>query len=269
MPTSEWTSEHDFTVDGVAYRSMVGPVRADQMLVLKPREAVEAYEELLGSLAPRRMLELGIYNGGSAALLAQLATPTKFVVLDLRSGCPPLERFLDAHGLRGTVVPHYGVDQANPQQLDEVMAAEFDDPVDLIIDDASHLEPQTRASFNRLFPHLRPGGLYIIEDWAWAHSAVGPKPTSYHGVTPLSALVCELIIVAGRHPKQIASVTVNEFATIVRRGPLALRPDRFDVTAQLGVVGREMVDRLRGVSSRTPDDPQHPATDATLGVEDR
>ena len=40
-------------------------------------------------------------------------------------------------------------------------------PLDLVMDDASHLGPQTRASFETLFPRLRAGGLYIIEDWSW------------------------------------------------------------------------------------------------------
>ena len=36
-----------------------------------------------------------------------------------------------------------------------------------MLDDASHELDYTRASFNTLFPRLRSGGLYIIEDWSW------------------------------------------------------------------------------------------------------
>ena len=36
----------------------------------------------------------------------------------------------------------------------------------MIIDDASHVGSLTSASFRHLFPrHLKPGGLYAIEDW--------------------------------------------------------------------------------------------------------
>jgi predicted methyltransferase len=38
-----------------------------------------------------------------------------------------------------------------------------DQLLDLVVDDTSHLGP-TRASFNTLFPRLRPGGVYVIED---------------------------------------------------------------------------------------------------------
>ena len=41
--------------------------------------------------------------------------------------------------------------------------------LDLVIDDASHLLPETTASFNVLFPRLRAGGLFVIEDWSWQH----------------------------------------------------------------------------------------------------
>jgi len=37
-------------------------------------------------------------------------------------------------------------------------------PFDLIIDDCSHISPLTIKSFEILFPRLKPGGLYIIED---------------------------------------------------------------------------------------------------------
>jgi hypothetical protein len=40
---------------------------------------------------------------------------------------------------------------------------------DLVIDDAAHVYGQTKRSFECLFPTLAPGGLYIIEDWAWEH----------------------------------------------------------------------------------------------------
>ena len=38
-----------------------------------------------------------------------------------------------------------------------------------MIDDASHLLAESRSSFESLFPRLRPGGLYIIEDWNAGH----------------------------------------------------------------------------------------------------
>jgi hypothetical protein len=37
-------------------------------------------------------------------------------------------------------------------------------PPDLVIDDGSHLCPHVLSSFRFLFPVLRPGGLYVIED---------------------------------------------------------------------------------------------------------
>jgi len=38
---------------------------------------------------------------------------------------------------------------------------------DIIIDDASHASYHQQNSFKVLFPSLRPGGLYIIEDLHW------------------------------------------------------------------------------------------------------
>ena len=39
----------------------------------------------------------------------------------------------------------------------------------MVFDDASQWYAETKASFNAIFPFLRSGGYYIIEDWGWAH----------------------------------------------------------------------------------------------------
>ncbi|MEO7570827.1 MAG: hypothetical protein ABIX10_00160, partial [Acidimicrobiales bacterium] len=91
--------------------------------------------------------------------------------------------------------------------------------------------------------------LYVIEDWAWAHFGYPAQDAAHRGVAPLSALIVELMIVAGRRPRMIAGVEVGQFSTIVRRGEADLRPDRFNLSTQLDPVGQEMVDRVRGVRS--------------------
>ncbi len=37
-------------------------------------------------------------------------------------------------------------------------------PLDIVIDDGSHFSPDVITSFQTLFPHVRPGGIYVIED---------------------------------------------------------------------------------------------------------
>lgn len=62
---------------------------------------------------------------------------------------------------------HHGIhfrqgDQADPDFLDS-LRDEFGD-FDLIVDDASHLSSLTIASFRHLWPMLKPGGTYAVED---------------------------------------------------------------------------------------------------------
>jgi len=244
---SIWTSDHDFTVEGTAYRSMVDRTRPDQMVVLKDRRQVEFYEALFATTAPRTILELGIYNGGSVALFSQLATPEKLVALDRRGGCPPLEAFLDERDLRGSVVAYYGVDQADAAALDRIMESEFTGPVDLIVDDASHLGDLTRASFNRLFPRVRPGGLYVIEDWSWPHRP--PARDMPVEDVPISAFVAELVLLAAGRPQMIADIRIDEYAVTLTRGDADLRPERFAVSTNLDPLARRLVGRMARVSA--------------------
>ncbi|WP_280408356.1 class I SAM-dependent methyltransferase [Nocardia brasiliensis] len=61
-------------------------------------------------------------------------------------------------------------DQSAPADLARVL--ETTGPLDLVIDDGSHLSAHVIASFDVLFPALRPGGMYVIEDLQtsyWPH----------------------------------------------------------------------------------------------------
>jgi SAM-dependent methyltransferase len=42
-------------------------------------------------------------------------------------------------------------------------------PFDIIIDDGSHMSHHVLASFNALFQHVKPGGVYVVEDLATAY----------------------------------------------------------------------------------------------------
>ena len=106
---------------------------------------------------------------------------------------------------------YYGVDQGDAATLRRIVADEFGgEPLDLVIDDASHLLDPTRSSFNVLFPLLRPGGVYVIEDWGVDLSLereaarnpvvadriqeeIAKRPELEH-VVPLTRLVFEIVL---------------------------------------------------------------------------
>lgn len=54
-------------------------------------------------------------------------------------------------------------DQSDVASL-EALKAEIDVEFDVIIDDASHMYGSTISAFNSLFPAVKSGGVYIIED---------------------------------------------------------------------------------------------------------
>ncbi|MFI5508052.1 class I SAM-dependent methyltransferase [Mycobacterium sp. NPDC051804] len=73
-------------------------------------------------------------------------------------------------------------DQGDAKFLDS-MARELG-PFDIVIDDGSHIAHHIITSFDALFPHVRPGGLYVVEDLAmayWPGWGGGPDPSAQYG----------------------------------------------------------------------------------------
>jgi predicted O-methyltransferase YrrM len=180
---------------------------------MKPRSMVEQYVALVEEVEPKQIFELGIFHGGSVAFLAMAAQPERHVAIDRQpEPSARFERWLEAHD--DVVHVHHGIDQADAAALREIVAHEFgDEPLDLVIDDASHLVDPTRSSFNVLFPLLRPGGVYVIEDWAVdlqlereaardpvvanrIQEEIAKRPELEH-VVPLTRLLFEIVLASG------------------------------------------------------------------------
>lgn len=105
--------------------------------------------------------------------------------------------------------------------------------IDLVIDDASHLYDETRASFNMIFPYMSPGGLYVIEDWAWAHWA-GKEwqgEGGHYGDRPaLTNLIFELVMLCPSRPDLIVDILITFNTVFIRRGFGEFDHGSFDIS---------------------------------------
>jgi len=205
----------------------------DHFRFYKLRPLVDAYERFFSRYGGRfeRVLELGLWDGGSLAFWFDALRPRKMVGVDIeaRSDSAYFRRFVDEQKLHERVSTHWRTDQADGAALRRIVAREFDGPLDLVFDDASHLYAPTKSSFETLFPLLRPGGLYIIEDWAWKHWAAFALPRQWSPNANPTRLVVELAEAAGTDADVVAALHVHQGFVAVERGARALAsPFRLD-----------------------------------------
>lgn len=102
-----------------------------------------------------KLLEIGVYNGGSLWTWRNYFPNAEIVGLDIDD-----YTFQFASPEKGITI-HLG-DQADPLFLQTVIDIEHN--FDIIIDDGSHESHAVITSFEFLFPYLNDGGLYVIED---------------------------------------------------------------------------------------------------------
>jgi predicted O-methyltransferase YrrM len=238
-PKLEWDPQapNHLTIGDTDFNVAPFLLRNDQrMAIFKTREMLETVATAIEEVGARNIVELGIGNGGSTAFLSQLARPKKLVAIDKKTETiGALDDYIATHGLQGAVKTYYGIDQADQSALHEIVDCEFGaEPLDFVIDDASHLLHETSVSFNRLFPRLRRGGVYMIEDWAWGHypSDAIPEPSESLWPTgaPLTVLVFELVMTCAPLHDIIDELIVDRSFVRARRGPVELDPSRFDIS---------------------------------------
>jgi hypothetical protein len=88
--------------------------------------------------------------------------------------------------------------------------------------DASHQYAEMLASFECLFPLVRHGGAYVIEDWAWAHGASW-DPKLWADRPLMSPLITELMLVAAYGEGIVDRIDVVGACAVIWRGPTKLQ----------------------------------------------
>ena len=139
------------------------------LALYKSRAIIDEYRRVLAArpdFEPEHIFEVGIWDGGSVAFWYEVFRPKALVAIDLtdREDNPQLRRYLARSGAEGAVRTYWRTDQADRERLHELVA-ELGAPIDLVNRTMLAFYAPTRATFEALFPFLRQGDLYVIEDW--------------------------------------------------------------------------------------------------------
>lgn len=101
---------------------------------------------------PITVLEIGVYDGGSLHLWEDYFPRATIVGIDINPGCKKYE------GGRRIVE----IASQSDETVMRMIGSRYLPTI--IIDDGSHRADHIRVSFEALFPSLRSGGIYIVED---------------------------------------------------------------------------------------------------------
>jgi hypothetical protein len=218
-----------------------------RFVLMKGRNLIHEFRRVFEQVRPQKLFELGIKRGGSMALFNLAFRPHIHAAIELDPNpIPPLEEVADLAERDGRVMRgFFGVDQSDKKRLLEIVNDMFgppkDRPLDMVIDDASHrLEPST-ASFEVLFPCLRAGGCYALEDWGWAHWPGCQGDRGYLAAEPaLTNLVFKLLIFHTACPRFVSKITVTPAVSFIERGPASLDPMSFRIDDYLVMRGKQI-----------------------------
>ncbi len=118
-----------------------------------------------------KLLELGVFKGGSLLMWGDYFKKGTIVGVDIDK--LEIELPQNVHFKLG--------DQRDKEFLESITKKYTKGGFDVIIDDASHFGNFTEASFlicfNRL---LKPGGVYVIEDWGTGYWSDWPDGEKFH-----------------------------------------------------------------------------------------
>jgi predicted O-methyltransferase YrrM len=211
-------SDGSFSLGGIDFTVGSPPSRraaADFFPIRKSEPFIRFYESLRSELSPQGVLELGVFQGGSYVFLDTLFTPRCISAVDLREELvKPLERYAATRPGRHL---HFATSQTDESALHRIVEDELHGELDLVVDDASHRYEDTKRSFEILYPLLRPGGIYVIEDWSWAHRPDYQADDARLSGTPaLTNLLFEQLLLLGS-TRAIAEIRVRSFLYTLRK----------------------------------------------------
>ena len=222
------------------------PSTAEAFTIAKNEPYLRVYEDLIAGFSPRSILELGIFQGGSYVFLDKLFKPRRMSAVDIRA--KPVAPLLDYVSRTENRFVHFGTSQCDIEVLKQIVQGELADELDLVVDDASHTYEETRASFEFLFPLLSPGGIYVVEDWSWAHHPDYQSPDApFFERRALSNLLFEQIMLMGS-TLLISEIRIRRFLYIIHKEKTAVRRSDLSQTVESGSIFDQILTRDKKVS---------------------
>ena len=222
-----WISPSEFELDGLQFTCdytshLSRPMNDQNVVIAKTRGLIDKLYEHLSPLRPQTMLEIGIAQGGSAFLHTSLFNLSKYVGVDMRPADAEVLTLLRQKYGPDRVRLYYKTSQEDKTRIARVCDDEFGGLCDVVIDDGSHQYELSVQTVEVALPHLRPGGLYVIEDWGWAHwqgDKWQDKKKGYNvGKPALSNLVFELTMLCASRPDIVDHAVVESGFAIFRKG---------------------------------------------------
>lgn len=219
------------------------PSTAEAFTIVKNEPYLRVYEDLASGFSPRSILELGIFQGGSYVFLDKLFKPRRMSAVEISP--KPVEPLLDYLSRTENRSVHFGTSQCDGDKLRQIVLGELADELDLVVDDASHTYEETRASFEFLFPLLSPGGIYVIEDWSWAHHPdYQSRDAPFCRRRALSNLLFEQIMLMGS-TLLISEIRVWRFLYLIHKAKSAARRRDISQKVESGSIFDQILSRGR------------------------
>jgi hypothetical protein len=214
-----WKSSKSFELGGeifsLGYSQGISELSLDRedWVILKERSFLIRYVAIGKA---DHILELGLFQGGSFVFLDRLFKPKKIAAVEMvQRENPRLERYVQDNSDRARIFCPVSQDDASA--LEKIAIEHFGGSLDLVIDDASHWYEQTKSSFLTLYPFVKPGGTYIIEDWGWSfHQEFQSQEAPWRDQRSLANLIFEIVeeVGTGGH---IADITVTRDMVLIRK----------------------------------------------------
>jgi hypothetical protein len=148
-----WSNDN-LILNDLVFRFQIGKDESwegdsNHFIFYKDQKLISQYDIFLKSLGTDfnfdNVIEIGIWDGGSAVFWNEILKPKKMAGIDiLETGGGDYFKKYRSNSLK----TYWGVDQSNASKLREIYSSEFKGKeLDLVFDDASHIYYPTLGSF--------------------------------------------------------------------------------------------------------------------------
>ena len=226
--------EYKFQIQGVNFKfttDYFSKTSLEEVILLKPKHDLDYYSSLIPRDRDVWIFEIGVFEAGSALALAAMHPNVHVIGIDFTNK-PHLDDVIKSLGFEDRVKIFHSVDQKDESKILEIFSKSLkNNLIDLVIDDGSHMYVETKESFEFVFPFVKEGGYYVIENWNWAHYSGVYQSSKWNDKPALTNLIFELIMVHGTDSSLIRDIYIRDISFVLQKGDCKGETSRLNLNA--------------------------------------